>query len=49
MQSVDALSYDDAQVPAVLSREAASARVVNAAEKRFWRGRRLAVAASNNR
>lgn len=48
MQSVDTLSYDDGLVPAVLSREAASARVVNAAEKRFWHGRRLAIAATNN-
>jgi hypothetical protein len=46
-QSVDALDYDDAQVPAV-SQEAASARVVNDAEERFWRGRRLAAAANSN-
>lgn len=47
MQSVDALVYDATQV-AVVSQEAVSARVVNAAEERFWHGRRLAAAATNN-
>ena len=47
MQSVDPLVYDDTQVAAV-SQEAASARVVNDAEERFWQGRRLAAAATNN-
>lgn len=47
MQSVDAIDYDDTQVAAV-SQEAASARVVNDAEERFWHGRRLAAAAANN-
>ena len=47
MQSVDPLDYDDTQVAAV-TQEAASARVVNAAEERFWHGRRMAAAATNN-
>ena len=48
MQSVDPIDYDDAQVLAV-SQEADSARVVNAAERRHWYGRRLAAAATSNR
>ena len=47
MQSVDAIDYGGAQVKAV-SQEAASASVVNKAERRFWSSRRLAVAAANN-
>lgn len=47
LQAVSMLAYDDAQEP-VLTLEASCASVVNAAEQRFWAGRRLAAAATTD-